>query len=224
MKIKFFLAGLFLLIFMAGSWGCAGHRIYSINMQYEASGALIPAYLKADQKSREAFLSVADFHDMRKTDDPMVIGRVIEKDGMKVLVLPKNIKPTMAVANGVKFYLDKAGYRVSDKIVSWDLRESTIPAESSKILIGGSIDSMEINCRRAFPTNTYSSKIKMTIYVADSARKKILYKTTVEASTSREHVFFSEERLGYEAGDALGAAIEKLFEERAVAQNIKTVF
>jgi len=50
---------------------------------------------------------VAEFTDARKTDDPLVIGHVIEKNGTKVLVLPKYIRPTDAVARGVRAYLRK---------------------------------------------------------------------------------------------------------------------
>jgi len=56
-------------------------------------------------------------------DDQLVIGRVVEKDGMKNLVFPKNIRATKAVSKGIKEYLRKAGYKVSDKIVQWDLKK-----------------------------------------------------------------------------------------------------
>jgi hypothetical protein len=152
----------------------------------------------------------------------MVIGHVIEKNGMKVLVLPKHIRPTFAVARGMRQYLRKAGYNVSGIVGRWDLRQETIPRiGNSKIMIGGAIEEMQINCRRDFPTNTYTTKLKLTIYLADMVNKKILHNATVESTTSLEHVSFSEDRLGEQASVALGDAIEKMFEKREVAQKIR---
>jgi hypothetical protein len=211
-----------LMLLVLSFSGCAATGIYSINMGYDGESAVVPSYLKPDQKALQSIITVAEFTDMRRIDDPLVIGRVIEKDGMKVLVLPKNIQPTQAVAQGIRQYLRKAGYNVSGVVNRWDLREETIPQNSnSKIVIGGAIEDMEINCRRAYPTNAYTTRMKLTIYLADAAGKKILYRATVEGTTSQEHVLFSEARMGDQASLALGDAIEKLFEKRELAQAIK---
>jgi len=211
--------GLLIAFFVSG---CATTGIYSVDMGYDAESAMVPSHLKPGQKALQSIIGIAEFTDMRKIDDPLVIGRVIEKDGMKVLVLPRHTRPTQAVARGVRDYLRKAGYNVSHVGERWNLREETIPqTANSKLLIGGSIEDMEINCRRAFPTNTYTTKLRMTVYLADSARKKILHRTTVEATTSLEHVSFSEDRMGSQASIAMGDAIEKIFEKRELAQAIQ---
>ncbi|MDD4861089.1 MAG: hypothetical protein PHI33_03180 [Smithellaceae bacterium] len=202
--------------------GCAVTTIYSVNMNYTAEKAVIPPYLKPDQKALQSIIGVAEFTDARKTDDPLVIGHVIEKNGTKVLVLPKHIRPTDAVARGVRAYLRKAGYNVSGVGEKWDLQEQSIPkATNGKILIGGAIEEMEINCRRALPANTYTTRIKLTVYLADSVNKKILHRSSVESTTSLKHVSFSEERMGDQAGIALGDGIEKIFENGELAQKIR---
>ena len=201
--------------------GCAGpNSFYSVNIYYDADKAAIPAYLKAD-KASNAIISIAEFTDTRRMDDRLVIGRVVEKDGMKSLVFPKNIKATKAISKGIKEYLRKAGYKVADKIVQWDLKEETMPKEDFKILIGGNIDELEISCRREFPTNTCTTNMKLTIVFADMAKGKILYKSRVESNFSKEYVLFSEESLGEQAGTTLGDAIEKVFADKAVAQRLK---
>ena len=224
MMKKIQLYGLTLLVLMTalGISGCATTGIYSVNIAYEAENALVPSYLKADQKTLQSIIGVAEFTDTRKIDDPLVIGRVIEKNGTKVLVLPKYSRPTSAVAQGIRQYLRKAGYNVSGIGEKWNLREENIPqAVNSKLLIGGAIEEMEINCRRAFPTNSYTTKIKLTIYLADTVNKRILHRSTVEATTSLEHVSFSEDRLGDQASMALGDGIEKIFEKRELARAIQ---
>ena len=210
-----------LLVSIFSFLGCAGpNSLYSINMYYDADKASIPAYLKAD-KTSDAIISIAEFTDTRRMDDRLVIGRVVEKDGMKSLVFPKNIKATKAISKGIKEYLRKAGYKVADKIVQWDLKEETIPKEDFKILVGGNIDELEISCRREFPTNTCTTNMKLTIVFADMAKGKILYKSTVESNFLKEYVLFSEESLGEQAGITLGDAIEKVFADKAVAQKLK---
>ena len=53
------------------------------------------------------------------------------------------------------------------------------------------------------------------------AKGKIFYQGKVESSNSKEHVLFSEESMGEQAGIALGDAIEKLFADKVVAQKLK---
>ena len=175
--------------------GCAESNLYSVNIYYDAEKASVPAYLKAD-KASDAIISVAEFNDTRQMDDRLMIGRVVENDGTKILVFPKNIKATIAVSNGIKEYLRKAGYKVPDKIEQWDLKEETMPKEDFKILIGGNIDELEISCRRGFPTNSYKTNMKLIVVFADMAKGKILYESKVESSYSQEYVLFSENSWG----------------------------
>jgi hypothetical protein len=117
--------------------------------------------------------------------------------------------------------LKKAGYKVADKIVQWDLKEETIPKGVAKVIIGGNIEELEVTCSRGVFSNSYKANMKLTIYFADLVKGKIFYKSKVESSSSQEHVLFSEERLGEQASIVLGDAIENFFEERVVAQKIK---
>lgn len=210
-----------LLIFCVGIAGCANTKLYSVDMRYDAADALIPPYLKADDKMRDTIITLAEFTDTRKVDDTMIIGRVVEKDGMKILVLPKYTKPTRAVAAGIKEYLIKAGYRVDGKIEQWNLKEDALPKVNGKIIIGGNIEELDFTCRRGFPTDSYKANIKLNIIFADAVKKQIFYKSTVESNSQLEHVSFSEERMASQVNVALGGAIEKAFEDRAVAQKIK---
>ena len=216
------IAALVLIALGLGVSGCAAANLYSVNMRYDAAQAVIPAYLKAEEKMRDAIITVAEFTDSRQLDDKKIIGRVTERDDTKVLVFPKYVIPTKAVANGIKEYLKKAGYKVADKLVQWDLRkEETMPRGAGKVLIGGNIEELEVTCWRGVFSHSYKTNLKLTIVFADSAKGRILYKSKVESSSSRDDVSFSEEQLGERVSTALGDAIEKVFEEKAVAQKIK---
>jgi len=214
------MAVLVLLVCLLCISGCA-NSLYSVNMNYDAGGANIPPYLKNDNKGRNAAITLTEFIDTRKVNDPIVIGRVMEKDGMKTLVLPKYTKPTQAVTIGIKRYLIKAGYDISGDNKKWDLREESMPKTDSKLIIGGSIDELELTCRRGFPTDSYKAEMKLTLVLADPAKGKILYRSSVETNTSMEYISFSEARLEEQINIALGDAIEKIFEDKKVAQKLK---
>lgn len=200
--------------------GCAGSNLYSINMYYDAENAVIPEYFNV-QQPLSMVISVAEFNDNRGTEDKLILGQVIENDGKKSLVVPRNIHADRVIPNGIRRYLRKSGYRVADKVEKWDLKEENIPLEDSKILIGGNIEELEISCRRNFPTNSYNSHVKLNIVFADMVKGKIVHRTTVQSTYSREHVLFSENILGEQAEIVIGSAIEKLFEDKTVAQKIK---
>jgi hypothetical protein len=215
-----YLAVLCLLVCCLGINGCA-NSLYSVNMNYDAEKANIPAYIKNDNKERNTAITIAEFVDTRKVDDKMVIGSVVEKDGMKILVMPKYTKPTRAVTTGIKRYLSKAGYKIAGDAGFWDLKEETIPKTNNKLIIGGSIDELELTCRKGFPTDSYKAVMKLSLELADPAKGKILYRSSVETNTSLEHVSFSQARLEEQINIALGDAIEKIFEDSKIAQKLK---
>ena len=215
------IAVLVLITFGAGISASAATNRYSINIQYGAERAIIPEYLKAGEKTSGAVITVAEFTDIRQVDDKKIIGHVRERDDTRVPVFPKDVTPTKAVANGIKEYLKKAGYKVADKIVQWDLKEETMPKGNGKVIIGGSIEEMEVTCWTGVFSNSYKINLKLTVVIADLAKGKILYKSKVESSSSKDDVFFSEAELGEQLSNALGDAIKKVFEEKSVAQKIK---
>ncbi|OGP66862.1 MAG: hypothetical protein A2W27_08425 [Deltaproteobacteria bacterium RBG_16_44_11] len=214
-----------LITFGLGISDCASAAgiFYSVNMRYDAAKAVIPAYLKAEGKALNAVISVAEFIDTRQVDDKKEIGRVRERDDTRNPVYPKDVTQTKAVADGIKAYLKKAGYKVADPIVQWDLKEGTMPKGSGKIIIGGNIEELEVTCWRGVFSHAYKTSLKLTIIFADVATGKIIYKSKVESSSSKDDVSFSEEQLGGQLSTALGDAIEKVFKDKDVAQKLKEV-
>ncbi len=209
-----------LLIWGQALSGCAPTKLYSIDMKYDASRVVAPAYLKPEGKALVAVITVAEFDDRRRVDDEKIIGRVIEKNGTNVMVFPRYVLASRAVTDGIQDYLKQAGYRAV-AAARWNLDEKAMPAASGRLLIGGSIDEMQINTRRGFPTNTYTASVKLTVIFADITEGRIVYTRRIEATSAREHVSFSEDRMGYYASELLGEAIRNVFEDRAVARQIK---
>ena len=215
------IAVLFLITFGMGISANAATSFYNINIEYDADKAVIPEYLKAEGKTRGAVITVAEFTDARDVDDKKIIGHVRERDDTRVPVFSRNVIPARVVAEGIKEYLKKAGYKVADKIVQWDLKEDKMPKGKSKVIIGGSIEALEVTCWRGVFSHSYKTNFRLKIVIADLAKRRILYKSNVESSSSRDDVSFSEAQLGGQLNAALGDAIEKAFDEKALAQKIK---
>jgi len=92
------------------------------------------------------------------------------------------------------------------------LTESSILPDWGNILIGGSIDELQVVCQDLLPTKKYQAKVKLTVYFADVRKQFIFYKTMAQSSSSLEHILFSEEKLEAQMNSALSDAIEKIFE------------
>lgn len=182
--------------------------LYSINMKYEPTAGLRPA----DGAKGKFLVTVATFEDSRKIPDKMKIGQVTKVDGGKIPVFPKYVKPKEAVTAGMKEYLGKAGFTISGEKPAWDLKADSLRKEWGDLVIGGTIEDLNVSCEDLMPSKKYRAKAKLTVYFADVKKKWIFYKTTAESSSSLDHVLFSEQRLENQMNGVLSDVIEKIFE------------
>jgi len=107
--------------------------------------------------------------------------------------------------------------------VQWDLKEENMPKGESKLIIGGDIEELEVNCWRGVFSHAYTTSVKMTVVFADSVNGTKLYRGKVAASSSQNDVSFSEEMLSGQISNALGDAIEKVFKEKNVSDKIQGI-
>ncbi len=198
--------------------GCAP-ALYSVDMRYRAAGG----FPQAEAVSPPVSITVAAFQDLRKVDDPITIGRVITARGEEIRVFPKFMKPSEAVTAPFKDFFRQAGFSVAAESPSWDLTEGNIRKEGDTILVGGSIDELEILCRRSMTVQKYTAKAKLTLYVADRRQQKVRYKVTAESSDSLDHVLFSEEKLEQQLNIAVAEAINKILEDKKLVKIIQEI-
>jgi len=196
-------------------WGCAS-ALYSVDMKYVPTRP-IPEMKGSEKKIK---ITVAAFEDLRTISDTTLIGRVIKSDRQNIPVLPKYVRPPMAVASALKEIFLKAGYQVAPDIPRWDLKEESIRKEWGAILIGGSIDELEVICEDKMTIKKYRAKAKITVFLANTQTSKIFYKVSAQSSVSLEHILFSEERLEEQISTALSDAIEKIFEGNEITAKI----
>lgn len=195
--------------------GCAP-VMYSVDLKYVPTRT----FSKVKQVTQPIALTVAAFQDLRTMEDKMLIGRVIKSNGEQIRVFPKFVRPAQAVTVPIKEFFRQAGYRVAPENPAWDLHESTIIKGWGPILVGGSIDELDVVCQESLTLIKYTAKVKLTVYFADSLKGKIFHTLSADSSASLEHVLFSEERMEQQINTALSGAIEKLFEGRDITNII----
>ncbi len=198
--------------------GCAP-ALYSVDMRYRPAGG--PP--KVETVSPPVTITVAAFQDLRKVDDPITIGRVVTARGEEIRVFPKFMKPSEAVTAPFKDFFRQAGFSVAAESPAWDLTEGNIGKEGSAILVGGSIDELEILCRRSLTVQKYTAKTKLTLLVADRRQQKVRYRVTAESSDTLDHVLFSEEKLEQQLNIAVAEAINKILEDKKLVKIIQEI-
>lgn len=196
--------------------GCAP-KLYHVDMRYASTKDIPPALTDG----RTYSLTVASFIDRRKMDDTLLVGRVIRSDGTPIPILPQYVKAKDAVTSALRELLFKAGYKVSPNKPAWDLSENAIRPEWGTILVGGTIDELDVTCVETFTMKRYSAKARLTLTFADVQRKRIFYRITSESSSSLDHIFLSEQRLENEINGVLSAALEKVIEDGETGRRIR---
>jgi hypothetical protein len=196
--------------------GCTP-QIYNVNMRYESTKVIPPAVTDAKKYS----FTVAPFIDQRKLEDPLLIGKVITSSGTPIPILPRYVNPTEAVTAALRDVLGKSGYTVAPVRTAWNLNEAGILPEWGAILVGGTIDTLDVTCVETFMKKTYNATVRVTLIFADVPKKKIFYRLVSESSSSLDHVFFSEERLESQINGVLSDAIEKAIEGPETARQIR---
>jgi len=207
------------LIILAFMITACAPSIYSINIRYEPSKA-VP---EAGDAGKRVPLTVAAFNDVRPGGDDLLVGRVVTSQGKRVPVIPKNMKPSKAVAEILRDHLKRSGYTVTSEIPNWNLQENTIKKEWGKVLIGGNIDKLEIVCDDNIPVKKYRAEVKLSLFFANVQTEKIFYRISATGATSLEHVRFSEEILEQQVNGALSSAIEDVLGGSAIRSKMQEV-
>jgi hypothetical protein len=205
-----------LICVLVGLTACSP-ALYHVNLKYEPS----EKFVKLEKAGPDFPVTVAMFNDIRKVDDRLVLGRVTTVEGDLIPILPRYNKVTEAVTINIREYLFKSGYKVSNEMPGWDLKEETISKDWGRILIGGNIDDLEIVCEKSFPVKTYKAKAKLSFVFANVPDKKIFYRATVENSNSLKDVSFSEELLEKQINAALSDALEQMFNDPKMKKTIE---
>ncbi|HET6462028.1 MAG TPA: hypothetical protein VFG29_14700 [Syntrophales bacterium] len=190
--------------------------LYRVDLKYEPSENL----LKTAKTSSDFLVTVAMLNDIRNVDDKLQVGAVTI-DGDRTPIVPKNVKVPDAVTASVREYFFKSGYRVSNNIPAWDLKEESINKDWGRILVGGNIDELKITCDDSYLVKTYRAKVKLTLVFANVSTKRIFDTETLESSSSLKDVSFSQEVLEARINAVLSDALERIFTDSKLKKKIE---
>jgi hypothetical protein len=196
-------------------FGCAP-KIYNVDLRYQPTKQFAPTLTDG----RKLTVTVASFIDRRKMDDTLLVGRVIRSGKSSIPVLPRYVKAPDAVAEALRKLLLQSGFNVSPEKVAWDQQETNIRPGWGTILIGGTIDDLDVTCIDNIPLKQYSAKARISLVFADVQKKKIFYRVSSEASSTLEHIVFSEDKLEGQINGVVAEAMEKIFEGKETARQI----
>lgn len=197
-------AGILLSVLMLFC-SCAPVTLYTVSMNYLPPEGSAPATINGGN------ITVAGFTDARKVEDTMVIGTVVLSDGKTIPILPKQLRPADTVTDGVRKCLSAEGYSISPERPAWSLESDSIgKGWGTGLLIGGSIDRLEVVCHKEGIKKTYRTDVKLTIVFADVRDTRILRTVEAAATSSLVHISFSEEILGQQISKTLSKAIRQV--------------
>jgi hypothetical protein len=199
---------LYLLVIIFNIAACAEVSKYAINIDY------IPQKSVTHNNSAQKMFSitVATFNDVRTVADKAIIGKKVKSKNDKIIALATADNPARAVSSAFRYFLLRTGYSVDREMPEWDLRDQAINSTWGTLVIGGSIDELEVVCRSERAGVQYDSRVKLHVLFADVQRKKILHTTTLESIATLKHIKCSGEMMQEQINSALSLAIEKVAE------------
>lgn len=197
--------------------GCTGTGNSTIMLQY------IPqrAYIGADGSLPQNTLCVSVFNDERALQDKTILGKIVLSETSENLFYCRPLLPSYAVTSAIKEYLFSSGHTVYGGMPFWDLHETTIDSTCGTLLIGGSIEDLQIRCTSNFLGTSYESEVKLRVVFADTKKKRILFATTVEAASAMRHIYYSDEKAREVMNNAFSSAVEKIFENDNLPNALK---
>lgn len=202
-------AGAALLIAMFAC-SCAPGNLYTIKMGYLPAETAIPM----TGKEGNIAITVAQFTDVRDIDDTMRLGTVVLSDGKTIPILPKDRRPVETVTDSIKKCLSAQGYVLSPQNPAWNMQSESIDKLwGGEILIGGTIDRLDVICHKDGIKKTYQTDVHLTIVFADIPHARIVSTIEATATSSLVHVRFSEEMLGQQISETLSKAIRQVCED-----------
>ena len=205
MRIKMLFS---LFIIIAGIAACAEVSNYAININY------IPqkGFTRNNSAQGKFAITIAAFNDTRIVDDKTIIGKKVKSRNDKILALATAENSSRDISSAFRYFLLKAGYSVDEVMPEWDLRDSSISSAWGKLVIGGSIDELEVICSSEGAGVQYNTRVKLHVVFADVQRRKILHTTTLESTSTLKHLMCSGEMMQAQINSALSMAIEKIAE------------
>lgn len=193
---------LMIFSFVAAFSGCAGSKIYLIDVKYLAGKKLPPT---------SKVVGICSFEDMRKGKGKENIG-VRHRPGKHVDLLKLEEETLSEVTTqAVKDYFAEKGFEVTD-CKGWDKSPEgldRLPKDLS-LVIGGKIDSFIVEAKSGITITDIQYRVKIEALIGQIADGKVVTRTIQSTPTSKE-MGFDPGKVKNELNKILTEVIRNLF-------------
>ncbi len=191
-------AAIIVFLFLVSSMvSCASTSNYPITLSYQP--------LKQYEKTGGVPVAVALLSDKREVADKRVIGK--KEDGKAFISLLGD--PAEALSKGFVSYLENRGYKVSRTNEAWDGNLQSLNPDWGNIVVGGTLDGIDLNVTGNLVKTDYSYSVKFTLCIADARTRELLHKEKIEVSSSYVTVPFSRGKAEELINTALSDGVER---------------
>ena len=207
------------VLMSAALFSCAHVAEYLIAIRYVPQQH-VPAGVSSLHKNS---ITVTVFTDARTTGNKAVIGKRVAGNGRDIAARCAQGELSTAVTGALRDFLIKNGYPVSGELPAWDLQENSISKSWGGLVIGGSVDELEVLCDAAQPATTYTARAKLKLVFADGQRGRILHTTTIESTSVLKHFRCTREGMQEQINSALSLALEKILDNDELENALREV-
>jgi hypothetical protein len=184
--------------------GCAGSKIYLMDLNYLAEKKAAPT---------ATVVGICPFEDVRESTDKDLVG--VRYHGKKHVDLFKleGVSLSEAVTQAVRDYFTDNGIKVTD-CKGWDGSPEgldRLPRDLDRV-IGGTIDSFMIEAKSGVSITTISYTIKMRVLIGKIDERKVVIRT-VESTPRDKTVGFDPEKIKGKLNSIVTEALQKLLAE-----------
>jgi len=188
---------------IATSFGCAGSRIYLMDVRY------IPER-KAPPTSK--LVGVCPFEDAREEKEKETIG-IRHRPGNKIDLLKlEGITLSKSVTQAVKDYFAERGFEVTD-CKGWDKSAEGLALlpEDLFLVVGGRIDSFKVEARSGITITDTHYMVKIDASIGQVEKRKMVIRT-IESAPKSKKMGFDPDEVKAQLNGILTEVIQKLFE------------
>ena len=193
---------LMIFSFIAAFSGCAGSKIYLMDVKY------IPEK-KAPPTAK--IVGICPFEDARKEKGEEAIG-VRHRPGKNVdLLNVKGLSLSESVTQAVKDYFAEKGFGVTD-CKGWDKSAEgldRLPKDLS-LVIGGKIDSFLVEAKSGVTITNIQYRVKIEALIGKIGERKVVTRT-IESTSKDKKMGFDPDKVKAKLNSTLTEVIQKLF-------------
>lgn len=195
----------FVILIMAVLSGCAGNKIYLIDVKYIREGQ--PPSSSAPQ------VGVCTFEDIRKDKNKDTIGFRHRRDKQVDLIKVYRVSLSESITQAVKDYFARKGFRVTD-CKWWDKSPeglARLPQDLS-LVVGGKIESFMVEARSGLLTTETDYNVKMAASIGQIEKGKVVTQT-IKKTSQTKGMRFNPKEVRATLNLMLAEMLEKLFQD-----------